>query len=229
MKENKEFCIKKILEAEGGYVDHPEDPGGCTNKGITIGTLRDWRWSQGDASSVDCTDVRNITEDEAVAIYVRNYWEPVDGDDLSPGLDLHVFDMGVNSGPSRAVKLLQEMIGASADGVIGPNTRKAIGEMARSVGVVEMIEQYSEKRREYYRSLSTFATFGQGWLNRVDQKETESIQLYHRWMEKYGTGLQTVEPTQVDPPAEPSLEEEILEELRKLNETSSWILKAVDM
>ena len=91
------------------------------------------------------------------------------GDDLPNGLDLCVFDFGVNAGPGRAAKYLQTMIGTVADGGIGPNTLAKVAEYVEEHGLAKAIDNYQEARQSYYEKLSTFATFGRGWTRRVDE------------------------------------------------------------
>ena len=105
------------LQAEGGFCDDPLDPGGATNWGITLGTLSGWR---GHTCSV--ADIRELRATEAGAIYQAHYWAAVDGETLPGGLDLLVFDFGVNAGPETSVRLLQRMVGVTADGIMGPQT-----------------------------------------------------------------------------------------------------------
>jgi hypothetical protein len=81
--------------------------------------------------------------------------------------------MGVNAGPGRSVKLLQQSIGCVPDGVIGPTTRGLIS----SSNTATLIAKFSESRREYYRALKTFPIFGKGWLARVDKEESEALQM----------------------------------------------------
>ena len=91
------------------------------------------------------------------------------GDELPNGLDLCVFDFGVNAGPGRSAKFLQTMIGTVADGGIGPNTLKKLGEYVEKNGIEQCIEDFQGARQDYYENLSTFATFGKGWTRRVDE------------------------------------------------------------
>ena len=91
------------------------------------------------------------------------------GDDLPSGLDLCVFDFGVNAGPGRSAKYLQTMIGTVADGGIGPNTLKKVDEYVSEHGLVDTIVNFQNARQGYYESLSTFSTFGRGWTRRVDE------------------------------------------------------------
>ena len=101
-KENYEECLKTILHHEGGYVNHPKDPGGETNLGVTKRVYEEWGGKK---------DMKDLTEEDVAPIYKKNYWDRVKGDDLPSGLDLAVFDWAVNSGTGRAAKKLQKMIG----------------------------------------------------------------------------------------------------------------------
>ena len=110
-RSNVSAALTHVLAQEGGYVDHPADPGGATNKGITIQTLAQWR---GHAVTKD--DVRNLSIKEAGEMYHARYWQAVHADDLPAGLDLAMFDYAVNSGPARAIKTLQQALGLTPDG-----------------------------------------------------------------------------------------------------------------
>lgn len=150
--------IPLVLAHEGGYVDHPRDPGGATNLGITINTLRAYR-----GRPVTKDDVKNLTRKEAEAIYRKNYWQPIKGDDLPAGLDYAMFDYAVNSGVSRAVKELQRIVGVKQDGVMGVQTLAAVN--AR--GAQDLINALCTRRLAFLKSLRTWPTFGKGWNRRV--------------------------------------------------------------
>jgi lysozyme family protein len=90
-------------------------------------------------------------------------------DDIPAGLDLCVFDFGVNAGTGRSAKYLQTMIGTVADGGIGPNTLRKLGEYIDEHGIENAIKNFQAARQSYYESLSTFETFGRGWTRRVDE------------------------------------------------------------
>lgn len=152
-------CVAEVLRHEGGYVDHPADPGGATNLGITLRTLAAWRGGE-----VSKADVRALTRAEAAAIYRARYWTPLRCDELPPGVDLMVFDFGVNAGPARSARTLQNALRVPADGIIGPQTLLAARDVPRRVLICDL----SDARRDYYRGLAGFATFGRGWMNRVD-------------------------------------------------------------
>lgn len=159
MKDNFEACLAHVLQSEGGYVDHPSDPGGATNMGITIATLRTWR-----GRSVTKADVKALTRAEAAAIYRKNYWDAVRGDDLPRGLDLVAFDAAVNSGVSRGAKWLQSALGVPADGKVGPKTIAA----ANAAHKDAVIDRACDLRLGFLRQLGTWKTFGKGWTRRVE-------------------------------------------------------------
>lgn len=103
--------IRRLLESEGGYVNHPSDPGGPTNFGITLGDDR--KYVKADASAAD---IRAMDVDEAKASYRAKYWGAMRGDELPAGVDYCVFDYAVNSGTGRAPTVLQRVLGISVTG-----------------------------------------------------------------------------------------------------------------
>jgi len=161
-----DLCIEQILTHEGGFVNHPRDPGGATNMGITLRTLRAWR-------DEDLTedDVRNLKRDEAKDIYRSLYWNLMKCDDLPKGVDLMVFDFGVNAGPRASIQILQRAAGAEADGSIGPLTLRAV----RSTEPKALIDALARMRVDFYRKLTTFETFGRGWEKRVDEIRKQAL------------------------------------------------------
>lgn len=161
-----ETCVGIVLAHEGGFVDHPDDPGGATNMGITHRTLAAHR-----GTDVTLDDVRGLTRAEAKAIYHRSYWQPVHGDELPPGLDLVVFDFGVNAGVARSVKLLQRVLGVATDGIVGEITLAA----AKSSLASDVIRRFGEGRMAHYRSLKTWRSFGRGWARRTMAVERQAL------------------------------------------------------
>tara|TARA_R100000329_G_scaffold147051_1_gene134234 strand:+ start:7903 stop:8427 length:525 start_codon:yes stop_codon:yes gene_type:complete len=168
MLENFVTSLETVLKHEGGYVDHPKDPGGRTNMGITQAVYEKYL-----NRTVTEEEMKNIKIGDVRIIYKENYWDKIKGDDLPSGVDFCVFDWAVNSGVSRASKALQKIIGAKADGVIGPNTLKAVESADSEV----IIQQLTEAREDFYKRLSTFDTFGKGWLSRNEKTAMLSLEL----------------------------------------------------
>ena len=154
------------LKHEGGYVDHPADPGGATNLGVTIGTLSDWLGRK--ASKME---VRALTKASVAPIYKRNYWDKMRGDDLPMGVDYAVYDFGVNSGPRRGVMALQRAIGVADDGVIGPITLDRLA----AKNPEDVVRKICADRMSFLRKLNTWRTFGKGWTRRVDGVLAEAL------------------------------------------------------
>jgi len=160
MKSNYDKCLETILHHEGGYVNHPKDPGGETNLGVTKRVYLEHGGTK---------DMKDLLVEDVAPIYKKGYWDKMKGDELPSGLDLCVFDFGVNAGPGRSAKYLQTMIGTVADGGIGPNTLAKLKEYVEKHGIEKCIEDFQGARQDYYEKLSTFATFGKGWTRRVDE------------------------------------------------------------
>ncbi len=151
-----------VLAHEGGYVNHPKDPGGETNKGVIKAVYDSYRKVKG----LPIQSVKLIQPLEIEEIYRRQYWRMVKGDDLPAGLDYAVFDFAVNSGISRAIKYLQKLVGVWADGAIGLQTLSAVYAAAKADEEM-LIARYCANRLAFLKSLSTFPTFGKGWTRRV--------------------------------------------------------------
>lgn len=161
-------CVAVTLAHEGGFVNHLADPGGATNRGITIATLSGWR---GRKVSVD--EVRQLTELEAREIYRALYWNAVQGDALPAGVDLAVFDIAVNSGPGRAAKLLQQILGVTVDGAIGPQTLAAV----KRANAGRLAGDICRARLAWLRGLEGWATFGRGWERRVADVQLKALEM----------------------------------------------------
>lgn len=154
---NFDKALEYVLKHEGGYVNHPKDPGGATNKGITQRTF--------DAYTGGGVDVRDITDRQVADIYKRQYWDAVRGDDLPDGVDYAVFDFAVNSGPARAAKFLQGIVGVDQDGFVGMETIGAV----KDKPALRVIVNLCDKRLAWLKGLSTWSTFGKGWERRVEE------------------------------------------------------------
>lgn len=168
MNRNFERALSLVLKHEGGWADHPKDPGGATMKGVTLATFRQFV-----KPGATKADLKKITDAQLAQVYRRHYWDAVKGDQLPDGLDYAVFDYAVNSGPSRAAKHLQLVLGVEQDGVIGPATLKA----ANSQSTADVVKALCAKRMSFLRALKTWGTFGKGWTNRVTGVRTVALQM----------------------------------------------------
>jgi lysozyme family protein len=147
--------IKVILQNEGGYVNHPSDPGGETNMGITKRNYPD-------------LNIKCLTKEKAISIYYNDYWLPMKLDILNDeDLILQVFDMGVNAGPKTSIKLLQRLVGVPDDGLIGLKTVRAVSEFDGDI-----LTEYMKRRKLYYVTLvqkkEQLRPFLKGWISRVE-------------------------------------------------------------
>lgn len=168
MSQNFSNVLPLVLAHEGGYVNHPADPGGATMKGITQAVYDAYRDNRGQQRR----SVKDVTRAELHDIYKRQYWDMVDGDELPAGVDYACFDYAVNSGANRAVKDLQRTLKAmvdpalGVDGQVGQNTIRAANRAA-DLDEVRLIELYCNRRMSFLRGLKTWGTFGKGWKRRV--------------------------------------------------------------
>ncbi|WP_437758528.1 glycoside hydrolase family 108 protein [Sorangium sp. So ce1389] len=175
MTSNPRFdaCLEFLLKWEGGFSDHPADPGRATCMGITQRTYDGHCARRGRARR----SVRGITRDEAIEIYAELFWAPLQCDRVSPPLDLVVFDTGVNMGTSRAVKLLQASLGVAVDGVLGPQTLGALE--AQRAPLPALVSDYLARRGGHYRALvarrPSLGVFLGGWLNRLEDLEAAAL------------------------------------------------------
>ena len=160
-----------VLEHEGGYVNHPKDPGGRTNMGITQRTYQNFY-----GRPVTEEEMKTMPRKDATEIYKSMYWDEVRGDDLPAGVDICVFDWSVNSGINRAARALQKAVGAYPDGILGPKTMLAIEAQSPDT----TINKISEAREAFYRRLSIFDTFGRGWLRRNDATRVLALGIIDR-------------------------------------------------
>ena len=170
MKANFGNCLKLTLQHEGGYVNHPRDPGGATNYGVIQRTYDGWRKAMGKAPQT----VRDITMGEVHSIYRNNYWRKVKGDYIPIGIDYTVFDASVNSGTGRGPKWTQAALGLRPDGIVGPKTIAAL-EALDEQGVVTTIKKANGRRLGFLKGLRHWSTFGRGWSRRVLEVEAGSI------------------------------------------------------
>ncbi len=158
MQGNFTAALELVLKHEGGFVDHPDDPGGATNRGVTIATFRRFF---GNERTVD--ELRLISDAQVEHIYRLGYWDAVRSDQLPSGVDFATFDFAVNSGPGRAARELQARVGAHQDGSVGDQTIASV----RALPAAQVINELCDARLAFLRGLSGFSTFGAGWTTRV--------------------------------------------------------------
>ena len=158
--ENFKLCLNMLLKHEGGFVNHPSDPGGMTNLGVTKAVYDKFINRESTEK-----EMRALTPIEVAPIYKKNYWDRGRCDDLPSGVDWSIFDWGVNSGVGRSAKALQRIVGVTADGGIGPMTLKAVANFEPKDIIVKM----HATRQKFYEGLTTFKTFGKGWTRRNNE------------------------------------------------------------
>jgi lysozyme family protein len=168
MIDNWEQSLSLVLKNEGGFSNDPRDPGGATNFGVTKKV-----WEMWVGHSVSVNDIRNLTIDEISPLYKQEYWDKVKGDDLPYGVDYVVFDLCVNSGVSRAIKILQDCLSVTVDGQIGPVTLAAV----KDANPRTLCMDICEKRLAFLQSLPTWSTFGAGWNARVVRVEKTAFNM----------------------------------------------------
>lgn len=169
----KPFVERMIARYEGGYGWDRADPGGPTKFGITCYDLAEHRHQRMDSMERWASMVKALTLGEADDIYATKYATACQFDALRTGTDCVIFDFGVNSGPSRAVKYAQQIAKVRVDGVLGPVTLEAINAMSPG----PFIEQLCGRRLAFLRGLSTWRTFGRGWGARVSDLRSYSLGL----------------------------------------------------
>lgn len=162
-------CLSITLASEGGLSTERTDPGNWTGGKIGKGTLKGTKYGISAAAFPDI-DIRNLTLDDVKPIYKAKYWDEIGGDALPAGFDLATFDYAVNSGPARALRDAQTVIGAPADGKFGPLTRAR----AASAGIKE-IKALCAKRLTFMQSLAIWRTYGKGWSARVARIEAKAV------------------------------------------------------
>lgn len=160
-------ALQFVLAQEGGWSNDPHDPGGATNKGITLRTFQSFQ------HGATAEDLRHISDAMVSTIYHREYWGIMGCDGLPPGVDLCVFDAGVNLGPARAVGMLQAIVGVRRDGIDGAMTQAAAAHMS----ALTIITRFAGLRKAWYRALPTWPDFGQGWEQRVERCTAAAIRM----------------------------------------------------
>ena len=157
--------IKMVLEHEGGYVNHPSDPGGETKYGISKRAYPE-------------VNIADLTEEDAEEIYFNDYWNRIKGEELPAGVACVVMDYAVNSGISRASKALQSVCGiANGDGIIGPASLNSVWTTVKNTSEEDVINAVTEQRQGFIRALSIYDTFGKGWERRIEETRAKAMEL----------------------------------------------------
>lgn len=166
-------ALAETLTYEGGWSDDLFDPGGATNKGITIKTYAAHVGAPIDGVSLEILreELRNIDFQTVAEIYHANYWQLIRGDELPPAIAAALFDFAVNSGPPRAIRHLQRALGVAEDGHMGPVTIAAV----RGSDQAAIVRSLMSTRRTFLRALPHFWRFGKGWLARCDGVERSCL------------------------------------------------------
>lgn len=167
-------CLSITLQSEGGLSLERTDPGNWTGGKIGKGTLKGTKYGIS-AAAFPNLDIRDLTLDEVKPIYKAKYWDEIGGDTLPDGFDLAIFDYAVNSGPARALRDAQIVIGAPADGKPGPLTRTK----AATAGTRE-IKALCARRLSFMQSLAIWKTYGTGWSARVAKIEAKAVAMFLR-------------------------------------------------
>jgi len=153
-----EEALKHVLTHEGGYVNHPRDPGGRTNLGVTQRTWEEWV-----KRSVDEVEMKALTQEDVAPLYKARYWDVIKANQLPFGVDYAVFDFAVNAGVRQSAVTLQRVVRTELDGIIGPKTLQVVSQLNPE----DVIKMFSDERVNFYKKLNTFDTFGKGWLRRT--------------------------------------------------------------
>ena len=163
-----ETAVQYTIEEEGGFSDHPDDRGGATKFGISIGFMRRID------PDVTTEDIAGLSLEEAKDLYKVHFWDRIRGDDLQPPMALLTFDMAVTSGQGDAVRTLQATVGAYEDGIIGPVT---IGAAYYAPSWTRVVQDFSTRRVLHFSKLPNWAVFGRGWVARTFRMHDRALRM----------------------------------------------------
>jgi lysozyme family protein len=166
MNENFEQSFNLVIKSEGGFTNDQRDSGNHLpdgRQGSTMLGCTQANWEAYVGHKVTQDDMKKLTKEDVKPLYKKNYWDAVHGDELPAGLDYAAFDFAINAGPAASRKMIQRALGVVVDGAIGPNTMAAI----QKADAKELMHKFSEAKTNFYKSLSNFNVYGNGWLRRV--------------------------------------------------------------
>jgi len=210
MRESFDRALQLVLVHEGGFANHPTDPGGPTMKGVTLATFR-----RHFGSDKTVNDLRNITQEQLARVYRTGFWDKCRCDQLPTGVDYAVFDVAVNSGPGRAAKFLQSAVGAAQDGAIGQGTLDKVGTQKPP----SIINSICDQRLAFLRGLKTFSTFGTGWTKRVAGVRQQALDMARGVLNTGSAAIDTGSAEVV-----PNLDFDIV----RLGSEGAWVVKLQD-
>lgn len=159
---NFDQAFDRLIGHEAGYSIDQRDPGNWTGGRPGVGTLKGTKFGIA-ANTYPDIDIKNLTIDDAKAIYRRDWWLKIGADDIDGAIVFQMWDFAVNAGMSTAKRALQRAVGVADDGQFGPRTIAAV----KAMTITDVILRFNAQRLRYYTSLSTWATYGKGWTNRV--------------------------------------------------------------
>jgi lysozyme family protein len=175
MRETFDLFMDPLIDLEGGYVNHPQDRGGPTNKGVTLRVYQAYE-ALHNRPKPGIPELKKISNQKVKDIYHEQYWMPIWGDQLPLGIDMSVLDTAINSGVGQAVKLLQRAVGTNPDSDMGVITLKAV-EVAAKQDEEGLINRYLDSRLAFMKRLDNWDTFGKGWTSRVKEVRKRSLAL----------------------------------------------------
>lgn len=159
---NFEKAFARLIGHEGGYSNDRNDPGNWTGGKVGKGVLKGTKYGIA-ANTYPNLDIKNLTLEQAKAIYKKDWWDKLGAEQLHPAIVYQLWDFAVNAGKSRAVKELQQVAGVIDDGILGAKTIAAV----KALPVTDVLILLTAERLRFYTSLTTWGTYGKGWTNRV--------------------------------------------------------------
>lgn len=168
---NFEKAFGRLIDHEGGYSTDHNDPGNWTGGKVGKGVMKGTKFGIA-ANTYPNLDIKNLTIEQAKAIYKKDWWDKLGADQLHPSIVYQLWDFAVNAGKSRALKELQQAVGVPDDGIIGPKTIAAVN----ATDVNDVLLLLASERLRFYTSLPTWSTYGKGWTNRVAENLQYAVQ-----------------------------------------------------
>jgi len=166
-------ALEVVRRWEGGLVDHPSDPGGITKWGISLRFLRAIKIDINGDGVIDGKDIRSLTEEQVEKLYYDHFWSKCYCDLLPAGVNLAMFDCGVNQGPGRAKRFLQKALKVKVDGKVGPITLAA----ADKADPGDLLSEFMVRRAVHYSGLTNVIVFGLGWFRRIFDVHRRALEI----------------------------------------------------